>query len=391
MKAEVFHCWACSSTALTTFYEVKDVPIHSCLLVDSRSEALEFPRGDLSLAFCSSCGFIQNNHFDPAVHSYSPAYEETQAFSPRFRRFQTELCKSQIEKHNLRQKTVLEIGCGKGDFLVELCELGDNHGIGIDPGYRPDRTRSSAAARIRFIQDFYTEIYDNLRSDYIACRHTLEHIQPVQEFVSGIRESLENRPKIPVFFELPDVERVLQELAFWDLYYEHCSYFTLGSLARLFQRAGFDIVELSRGFEDQYLLLDCKPGTGALGPVPDDLADIGEAVDLFRVKIADELSRLQTEIENARRAGRRIALWGSGSKAVSFLTTLQLQDEIQYVVDINPYKQGKYLAGSGHAIVAPRYLAKEPVDLIYVMNPIYQNEIAADLEHLGVRAELRSL
>ena len=55
-------------------------------------------------------------------------------------------------------------------------------------------------------------------------------------------------------------------------------------------------------------------------------------------------------------AGKTVALWGSGSKAVSYLTTLGVTDEVQAVVDINPHKHGKFLAGTGHEIVAPEAL-----------------------------------
>ena len=80
-------CRACHGRDLRGFYRVDRVPVHSCLMVDTREEAVGFPCGDVDLAFCQSCGFIQNRCFDPSLQAYSPAYEETQFFSPQFRRF----------------------------------------------------------------------------------------------------------------------------------------------------------------------------------------------------------------------------------------------------------------------------------------------------------------
>ena len=214
-------CQACESTALEKFYEQRGLPAHSCLLLPTRAAATRFPRGELALVFCHECGFIGNASFDVALNQYSAAYEETQAYSPRFQRFLNELCRDQIGRFALAPGvTALEIGCGKGEFLTTLCELSGCNGIGIDPGYRPERTRSPAAERLMFIRDLYGPKYSYLQADYIACRHTLEHIAPVQEFMRLLRATLGARA-VNVFFELPDMERVLESGVFWDVYYEH--------------------------------------------------------------------------------------------------------------------------------------------------------------------------
>ncbi len=65
-----------------------------------------------------------------------------------------------------------------------------------------------------------------------------------------------------LLFELPDTTRILDECAFWDIYYEHCSYFTAGSLARLFRQAGFAVDDLYRVYDDQYLVIEARPAGG---------------------------------------------------------------------------------------------------------------------------------
>jgi hypothetical protein len=86
-----------------------------------------------------------------------------------------------------------------------------------------------------------------------------------------------------------------------------------------------------------------------------------------------------------------VVLWGSGSKAVGYLTTLGLKDEIAAVVDINPHKHGRYLAGTGHEIVAPEALGHLRPDVVVVMNPIYVEEIRDDLQRRGLSPELTAL
>ena len=88
--------------------------------------------GDLLLGFCERCGFIQNVRFEPRLVDYSKPTEESQAFSSRFQLFAEDLADQLVAEHDLRGKTVLEVGCGKGDFLALLAERGIARGVGID-------------------------------------------------------------------------------------------------------------------------------------------------------------------------------------------------------------------------------------------------------------------
>jgi hypothetical protein len=76
---------------------------------------------------------------------------------------------------------------------------------------------------------------------------------------------------------------------------------------------------------------------------------------------------------------------------VSFLTTLGLTEEVALAVDVNPYKQGKFMPGTGHPVVAPEALLDQPPDLVIVMNPIYVGEIASSLRGLGLEPEITAL
>ena len=87
-------------------------------------------------------------------------------------------------------------------------------------------------------------------------------------------------------------------------------------------------------------------------------------------------------------ARQRVVLWGSLSKGTAFLTTLKIGEEIEYVVDINPFRQNKYMPGTGQKIVGPEFLAEYRPSHIVVMNPIYCKEIQRDLDKMGVKAEL---
>ena len=111
----------------------------------------------------------------------------------------------------------------------------------------------------------------------------------------------------------------------------------------------------------------------------------------FRDGIRTKLARLRADVGGWEGQGKTSRIWGSGSKAVSYLTTLGLRDEIDAVVDINPHKWGRFLAGTGHEIVGPDALEAIRPDVVVVMNPIYVEEIGASLRGLGLAPEIVAL
>jgi SAM-dependent methyltransferase len=363
-------------------------------MFSSQQEAIAFPTGEIALSFCKVCGFITNVAFEQSLLNYSSTYEDQQVFSPTFNTFAYNLAKRLIEKYKLRGKNILEIGCGKGDFLTLLCELGNNRGLGIDPAYVEGRVQSKALNRVKFIRDYYSGRYAHYHSDFVCCRHTLEHIHNTKNFVDCVRSSIGNRLDTIVFFEVPDVIRVLRELAFWDIYYEHCSYFSPGSLARLFRSCNFEVIDLSRDFNDQYLLIEAKPvnqPSEKMDDLEESVETIAELVKHFSSNCNKKLQQWKSRLQKSYENGERIVIWGSGSKCVSFMSTLGIEDEIEYVVDINPHRQGKFLPGSGKKVMPPEFLKEKNPDLVIVMNPVYSDEIIMTLRCMGVSTEVISV
>ncbi len=387
-------CPNCQTAGMELFYESKGIPVHSCMMLEDRESAVAFPTRDLALGFCPTCGFVSNVLFDSSVQNYSAGYEEQQSFSSRFRDFQSEMIAGLIERYDLRGKAIVEIGCGKGDFLVELCEAGNNRGVGIDPACDPERMSGRGGGRARFIAELYSDQHAELPCDFLCCRHTLEHIHPTKDFIRLMRDVVGDRNDMIVFFEVPTVERVLSEEAFWDVYYEHCSYFSLGSLARVFRANRFDIVELRRDFDDQYLIVVARPtdrNTDAAHPEENDLAQIASCVTKFRDGVPKTIDGWRSRLTELNAKGRRVAVWGSGSKCVSFLCSLGSGVRIDAVVDINPFRHGKWLAGVAKQVTAPETLSDLAPDVVVAMNPIYRDEIRRHLDALNVSVELLAI
>jgi SAM-dependent methyltransferase len=384
-------CPSCGFTPLRPFYEAGGVPVHSCMMLDTREEALSFPRGDVQLAFCAQCGFITNSAYDPSYRDYAPGYEDQQSFSPTFNAFARRLAGRVIDRYGLRGGDVVEIGCGKGDFLALLCEVGGNRGVGIDPACVKERITGPAAERITVIQDYYSEKHADYTGDLVMCRHTLEHIHGTAEFVTTVRRGIGDREGTVVFFEVPDTVRVLREEAFWDIYYEHCSYFTPGSLARLFRRCGFAVDEIELDYDDQYILLYAHPVAERSETVHDleeSVEDLAGEVGRFSDACTVTLAHWRRTFERYEAEGRRVAIWGSGSKCVAFLTTLGIDGTVGRIVDINPHRHGKFIPGAGNEVAPPDSLREYRPDVVVVMNPIYRDEIQGMLIGMGLEPEI---
>jgi SAM-dependent methyltransferase len=382
-------CPACGGHALTEIYRLDAIPVQSCILLETDAEALAFPRAPLRLMFCDDCGFVFNTLFDLALVDYASTTEESQHFSGTFNRFARELAAEVAGLYDLRGRRTLEIGCGKGEFLQELCRQTRTLGLGVDPGFIPERLPGADGAEIRFQREYFDPATIAETPHFVACRHTLEHIPEVARFIGDIVSVIGQDAGTGIFFETPDVRRVLAEGAFWDIYYEHCSYFSLGSHARLFRRAGLDVTKLYLAYDDQYIIQYAEPGRGR-APLPneDDLGAMRALAEAFPARVADIRARWTGFVKDRATAGRRVAIWGGGSKGVSFLTTNALGAEVAQVVDINPFKQGKYLPGTGHRVIGPEDLTAAPPDTVIVMNPIYLPEIGRQLDALGLSPEL---
>lgn len=380
-------CPNCLQSELEIFYEVHRVPVHSVLLMPTRQVAVSYPKGDIALGFCRECGFITNTLFDPTVHEYSGNYEETQGFSPTFRAFHKRLAESLIAKYELRNKKIVEIGCGKGEFLSLICELGGNQGIGFDPAFVAERNPAAKDVDVTFIADFYSEKYAHVGADFFCCKMTLEHIPDTAHFIQTVRRAVGDRRDSIVFFQVPDARRVLRDLAFWDIYYEHCSYFSAGSLARVFREAGFEVLETWTDYDDQYLMISARPAVAAQPPSEFEQEApklVKQDIEYFVKQQAARIESWKQEIASLKQSGQRAVVWGSGSKGVAFLSALGGGSEIEYVVDINPFRQGKFMAGTGQEIVSPSFLAGYKPDVAIAMNPIYQGEIRDDLKRMGL-------
>lgn len=385
------HCPTCGSTQIRTVIELPAVPVLCNQLLPTRAEALRAPMGGMTLAFCSACGHVFNAAFDPAQLVYTQSYENSLHFSPSFQRFAEELADTLIGRYDLHGKHIIDLGCGKGDFLKLMCARGANMGTGFDPSYVPDPADDDPSSRVRFVREFYSERHTSYPVDLISCRHVLEHIHDPRGFVAGLRRSVGDRETTAIYFEVPNVLYTLRDMGIWDLIYEHCSYFSAGSLTQLFASAGFDVHAVGESFGGQYLGLEAHPSNREQGGWPPDVPDpsaMTTLVEQFAARYREKLGAWEQNLHKLHREGKRAVLWGGGSKGVTFLNAVGAGNQVDVMVDINPRKEGLHVPGTGQKIVDPGYLLTSPPEVIVVMNPLYLDEIRKQVEAMGLKAEV---
>ncbi len=346
---------------------------------------------------CRQCGFVFNAEFDPALLDYGSQYDNSATCSAAFDSYLDDLVTYLTLERGVHKARIVEVGCGQGTLLRKLTAdpAVDNEAVGFDPSYRG--RESDFSGRVRFVRQFFDGTQLAIQPDVVICRHVLEHVERPVAFLESLAAALRASGALSarVFFETPCVEWILRNQVVWDFFYEHCSLFSSGSLAWTFRRAGFEVSRVKHVFGGQYLWIEADWSRSlprAAGSMA--AADPGElpglADQFAAVERAQWLAWMQ-ETDRLRRAGR-VALWGAGAKGVTFANLADpLAERIDCVVDVNPKKQGKFLPGTGHPLIAPSQLGDYRVSTALVLNPNYVDEIHRTLQALNSQVAVLDL
>lgn len=329
-------------------YEIKGIPVFQNKVCTTIEEANTVVRGNVLIEQEPNSGLIYNAAFEPDLMIYDQGYQNEQGHSPFFQAHLKEVL-SIIHSLLESEDKVVEIGCGKGFFLEMMRETGIDV-TGFDPTYEGDKPY--------IIKEYFDES-SFVTADLIVLRHTMEHIPQPFDFLKRIAKANHGRGKI--FIEVPTFDWIVEHKAFWDIFYEHCNYFTEASFSSFFSKS-----ETGKLFGEQYMYIVAELS---------DLLEIPDSKEnqLFSF---DEIQKEKQKWETFLSEHKRIAIWGAGAKGNTFLNLLDPHcEKVSFVIDMNPAKQGKYIAGTGHAIVSPEVLKSAEVKEILVMNENYLEEI----------------
>lgn len=385
-------CPVCREHRLEPFFETLGVPVFCNVLHETREDALAAARGDVRLGACPGCGTIHNVAFDPALVEYAAGYENSLHGSPRFDEWARGLARRLAREHHLEGGELLEVGAGRGEFLALLCEAANARGVGYEPSAPPEALGERADG-VRILPRMFDPAADPIAPDLVLSRHVLEHVRDPRAFVRTLVATARRAEHGALYLEVPNGLWTLRDLGVWDVIYEHCSYFVPCALRELLRREGVGSARLREEFGGQFLAAQADPRDEADGERGDarELDELAAHVGAFARAFEELLDRWRGTLEQAAAQGRGVAVWGAGSKGVTFANLADEAGALRCMVDVNPLKHGRFVAGAGLEVLAPADALARELDLIVVMNPLYQDEIDASLRRLGWRGETVSV
>ncbi len=344
------------------------------------------PRRDIELRECNNCGLVFNAILDAAAVPYDKHYENRQNFSASFMTMLEHTADTLSEHYALRGGIVLEVGCGKGDFLNLLCDRAQARGLGYDTSCEESETRSDG--RVSFFNRYVTPADVTERIDMVVCRHVVEHVHDIGSFLRLLHAIAVAGGGSAVYIETPVLEWIVEHQAFWDVFYEHCNYFPMRTLRLLLEHAGFAVLDHRLIFGGQYQALELRPGSADFTSPP-VLEYSGPMLRPFTESLVKSRQDVVAMLDRAG-AANGWAIWGAGAKGVSLANALVTRPP-SFAIDMNPSKQGTFLPGTGIPVIAPDDPQVASVPVILVANANYLSEIRAAVARHGSCPQILSL
>ena len=312
---------------------------------------------DIILYECRYCGFIQAAG-DPVPY-YRDVIRAT-GVSKEMRTFRIRQFKQWVEENQLTNKKIIEIGCGRGEYMAFMEET-QARVTGLE--HRKASVEQGREDGHHMFQGFVeTEAYHIPDAPYDAfyIMNFLEHIPKPGDFLSGISNNLVEGAVGIV--EVPNVDMILEQSLYSEFIQDHLSYFTTGTLRNILELNGFEVLACEEIWY-RYIIsarVRKRKRTGT------------EQLEQRMQNMESEINCYLTEMEEA---GKVTAAWGAGHQALANFSLLKLNNRIRYVIDSADFKQNKYTPATHIPIVAPEILAQGEIGAVIIMAAGYSDEI----------------
>lgn len=356
MEIKIDKCRVCGHELFREpLLRYENMPKSAQYLPDART--LESDKGvDLEACQCSGCGLVQINN-EPV-----PYYKEViraAAFSDEMKGFRERQFNSFIERHSLKGKKIIEIGCGRGEYLALMQKYGvDAYGLEYSEKSVSHCIDNGMKVSKGFIESTDYKL-ENAPFDAFFIMNYFEHLPDPRSLLGGIYKNLVSDGI--GLIEVPNFDMMIQKKLFSEFISDHLFYFTKETLSTTLMLNGFEIIECSEIWYD-YIISAVVRKRSRL-----------DIKDFYGYQ-----ARLKNEVEEyiGRFGDKKVAIWGAGHQALAILSLHNLADKIRYVVDSASFKQGKYTPATHIPIVPPERLKNDPVGAVIVMAGGYSDEVA---------------
>lgn len=337
-------------------------------------EELSKDRGiQLKLVQCKCCGLVQIP--TEPVHYYKKVIRAGGGTTTMVN-LRNEQYTEFMDRFNLKGKKILEVGCGKGEFLhiwkeyevravgieydQELVTRARNEGMEVYKAYADDaNTQLPEAPYDAFVQFNFLE-HQPYPNDMLQCIYN-----NLTEDGVGL-------------VTVPSLEYILKYDGYYELIKDHIAYYSEETLKFLFQKNGFEVIDCHTVNRDTHSIMVRKRKKA-------DVSSWKENFDSLKQELFDYVNGYVSQ-------GKKVAVWGASHQGFTLIPSLGLSDKIAYIIDSAPFKQGKYAPASHVPIVDRKHYFEEPVASIMIVAPGYTDEIANIIKtELSADIDIRTL
>jgi SAM-dependent methyltransferase len=372
-SATLLTCRACSGTQIKTVLDLGDTPLADRLLTDAELTQPEFTF-PLKVAFCTDCGLAQiTETVDPNI-LFRDSYPYYSSFSPYVLKHSRENAFDLIEKRDLNANSlVVELASNDGYLLKNYVEKGIPV-LGIDPAEGPAKAAEAIGVPTHcgfFTQELAQQLRtEGKRADVIHGNNVLAHVPDLNGFVAGIALLLKDNGVAVI--EAPYIQMLLDHCEFDTIYHEHLCYFSATALDRLVRRHGLYLnevkeLEIHGGSLRYYIEPVERVGASVTNLLARERANKIDTVDAyqdFSARVATLKRDLRQMLVKLKGEGATIAAYGAAAKGATLINTIGIgSDLVDFVVDRNVHKHGKYMPG--------QHLPIKPVEALLEAQPDY--------------------
>jgi hypothetical protein len=309
---------------------------------------------DLDIFQCPGCGLVQ---LDTEPVPYFREVIRAVGVSAEMKAFRRAQFQAFVRQNGLAGKKLIEIGCGRGEYLSLLRETAaDAYGLEWGEDAVKDCTADGLPVARGFVDGEHCRI-PGAPFHGFAIISFFEHLPEPNTVLRGIANNL-TRDAVGLV-EVPNFDMILRSHMFSEFMRDHLFYFTRRTLATTLELNGFEVQEIGEVWHGYILSAVVRKRS------PLDLA-----------AFTAHQSKLKAELDEFVGRYPRVAAWGAGHQALAILALMGLGGKLRYVVDSAAFKQGKLTPVSHVPIVAPDALRSDPVDAVLIMAGSFSDEIA---------------